>query len=59
MTKLEMMKIILVNTKHFYDVSTPQLLEAVARKHVTCYKKSQLEEMVNNLDRVGLGIKVH
>lgn len=59
MTKLEMMKTILANTKHFYDVSTPQLLEAVARKHVTYYKKSQLEEMVNNLDRVGLGIKVH
>lgn len=59
MTKLEMMKIILANTKHYYDVSTPFLLDIVARKHVNYYKKSQLEEMVNNLDHVGLGIKIH
>ena len=58
MTKLEMMKTILANTKHYYDVSTPQLLEAVARHHVKYYSNGQLTEMVNNLDRVGLGIKV-
>ena len=59
MTKLDLMKIILKNTKHFYYVGTPEALESVARHHVKYYKKSQLEEMVNNLDRVTMGIKVH
>lgn len=59
MTKLEMMKIILANTKHFYDVSTPHLLEVVAKKQMTYYKKPQLQEMVNNLDKVSMSIKVH
>lgn len=59
MTKLEMMKTILANTKHYFNVSTPQLLEAVARKHVTRYTKAQLQLMVNNLDNVTMGIKVH
>ena len=59
MTKLDMMKIILKNTKHFYYVETPETLESVARHHVKYYTKSQLEEMVNNLDKVKMGIKVY
>lgn len=59
MTKLEMMKIILANTKHYYDVSTPFLLEIVAKKQMTYYTKHQLEMLVNNLDKVSMGIKVH
>lgn len=59
MTKLEMMKTILANTKHYFNVSTPQLLELVARKQMTYYTKSQLQELVNNLDKVTMGIKIH
>lgn len=59
MKKIEMMKIILENTNHYYNVSTPQLLDAVARKHVGYYTKAQLQEMVDNLDKVGFGIKIH
>lgn len=54
-----MMKTILVNTKHYYNVSTPQLLESVAKKQMTYYSKPQLQAMVNNLDKVTVGIKVH
>lgn len=59
MTKLEMMKTILANTKHYYNVSTPQLLESVAKKQMTYYSKPQLQAMVNNLNKVTMGIKVH
>jgi len=59
MTKLEMMKMILANTKHYYNVSTPQLLEAVAKKQMTYYTKPQLEMLVANLDKVTMGIKIH
>lgn len=57
MTKLEMMKTLLLH-KSIFDVSTPQLLESVARKQVKYYTKSQLQELVNNLDRVVIGMKI-
>ena len=58
MTKIEMMKVVLANTEHYYNVSTPQLLESVARKQVTRYTKAQLQELVDNLDKVTMGIKI-
>lgn len=57
MTKLEMMKTLLLH-KSIFDVSTPQLLESVARKQVKYYTKPQLQELVANLDRVVIGMKI-
>lgn len=59
MTKIDLMKIVLKSTKHFYDVSTDRALEAVARKQATYYTKAQLQAMVDNLDNVSFGIKIH
>ena len=58
MSKIDLMKIILKNTEHFYNVSTDWALEAVARKQASYYTKAQLQEMVDNLDKVSFGIKV-
>lgn len=57
MTKLELMKTLLLH-KSIFDVSTPQLLESVARKQVKYYTKPQLERLVNNLDQVVIGMRI-